>query len=218
MSPYLILTASALVITCEASALFLGTFLSPLESTLIIRCLEITGMVLLIKKYTGNHDVKGNGKAFCQYSGLSGNRLKKGVKCGLLWSLLFGAAVLMAGLSFFFITGSDPLHHLRFSLSHDTGTIFLFLLTGAMVSPIAEELFFRGIIYSYFRKYGVMPSVLISTLLFALCHFRGDNLPIVQIMGGILFALAFEYSGSIASPVIIHILGNMAIFSISLFF
>ncbi len=204
-------TASAIVMACEGSAFFLRLFLSPLETTLIIRCFEITGMILLLK-YSGDHHKNG-----FQYSWLSRNLLKQGMKCGLLWSLLSGAVVLISGFSFFLITGSDPLKYLLFVPPGDARTLFLFLLTGGMVSPIAEEIFFRGILYSFFRKYGVTVAVLISTALFTLCHFRGDNLPIVQLIGGVLFALAFERSGSILSPMIIHILGNMAIFSISIF-
>jgi hypothetical protein len=37
-----------------------------------------------------------------------------------------------------------------------------------------------------------------------------------QVVGGIVFAVAYEVEGSLLVPITIHVLGNMAIFTLSL--
>jgi membrane protease YdiL (CAAX protease family) len=39
---------------------------------------------------------------------------------------------------------------------------------------------------------------------------------LAQIIGGIVFALAYEASGNLLVPITIHVLGNLAIFTLSL--
>jgi len=39
-----------------------------------------------------------------------------------------------------------------------------------------------------------------------------------QIVGGIIFAIAYEKEGSLIVPITIHVLGNMAIFTLSLIY
>ncbi|SLM27348.1 putative metal-dependent membrane protease [Desulfamplus magnetovallimortis] len=144
------------------------------------------------------------------------NNVKKGIKYGILWSICFSGMTLVAGIAFLLLTGINPLKFILFSMPKEKMDIVLFLVTGGLVSPVAEELFFRGILYSFFRKYGTGVAVVISTTLFALSHFSGDNIPLVQITGGLLFAIAFEHSGNIVAPITIHILANMGIFFINL--
>jgi hypothetical protein len=40
---------------------------------------------------------------------------------------------------------------------------------------------------------------------------------LTQAVGGILFAVAYEVERSLLVPITIHVLGNLAIFSLSLF-
>ena len=94
--------------------------------------------------------------------------------------------------------------------------VILYFLVGALVGPVAEELFFRGLLYGFFRRWGVVVAVILSTLLFVLPHAVQQRIPITQVVGGIVFAVAYEVEGSLMVPIIIHVLGNMAIFSITL--
>jgi hypothetical protein len=62
----------------------------------------------------------------------------------------------------------------------------------------------------------VVVAVILSTLLFVLPHAIQQRSPITQVVGGIVFAVAYEVEDSLMVPIIIHVLGNMAIFLISL--
>jgi len=147
--------------------------------------------------------------------GLVPSSMFSGLKRGLVWSAGFGTIVLLvsAGL---FATGIDPLALIHTSLPTGQSEIVLFFLVGGIVSPVAEEIFFRGIIYRFFRQWGVFAAVALSTLAFVLSHPAGSGFPLPQTIGGILFAIAYEKEGNLTVPITIHILGNIAIFSLSL--
>jgi len=210
--PQSLIIAAAILLVCEGNVLLFRIYFSHMESIMVIRTLEITGMMLLIK-FNMQHSVNNS-----QFPEFASNRIKHGIKCGLIWSLIFALLILIAGVCFYLITGIDPMRYLRFTLPDETKTVIFFLITGGVISPVAEEIFFRGLLYSFLRRYGVTAAVVISTALFALCHLKGDNIPIIQMTGGVIFAVAFEQSGSIITPLLIHMLGNLSIFAINIIF
>ena len=146
--------------------------------------------------------------------GLSRSNLLPGLARGLIWSVSFGIA---AGVLFLVLwaAGINPLKLIRTPLPSAPWQIFIFFLVGGVIAPVSEEIFFRGIIFGFFRRWGVYAAILISTVLFVLPH--GRHLPLTQIVGGIVFAIAYEKEKNLMVPVTIHCLGNMAIFSLTFF-
>ena len=147
--------------------------------------------------------------------GLAPSGIFSGLKRGVVWSAGFGIMVLLVSAALF-AAGINPLALIHTRLPTGRNEIILFFVVGGMISPVAEEIFFRGIIYSFFRRWGVFTAVALSTLAFVLAHPAGSGFPLPQITGGILFALAYEKEGNLTVPITIHILGNIAIFSLSL--
>ena len=147
--------------------------------------------------------------------GLARSSLVPGIKRGLIWSLGFGV---VAGFAFavLFFAGINVLTAIQARLPTQHSDVILYFLVGALVGPVAEELFFRGLLYGFFRRWGVVAAVILSTLFFVLPHAVHQRIPITQVVGGIVFAVAYEVEGSLMVPIIIHVLGNVAIFSISL--
>ena len=115
-----------------------------------------------------------------------------------------------------FTFGINPVALVHTRLPAGQGEIILFFLVGGIVSPVAEEVFFRGVIYGFFRRWGVFVAITLSTLAFVLVHPAGAGIPLPQITGGVLFAVAYEKEENLFVPITIHILGNIAIFSLSL--
>ncbi|RLB90636.1 MAG: hypothetical protein DRH10_03620 [Deltaproteobacteria bacterium] len=146
--------------------------------------------------------------------GLARSTILYGIRKGVLWSAVFGVATAFVFIALFLLD-IDPLRLIYTPLPEKPGDILLFFAVGGLVSPVAEELFFRGILYGFFRRWGVFAAVLLSTLVFVLVHPVASGIPLPQIVGGILFALAYEVEKSLTTPIAIHILGNMAIFSLS---
>jgi membrane protease YdiL (CAAX protease family) len=139
-----------------------------------------------------------------------------GLVRGLIWSVCFGiaAVVLFAVL---LVAGVNPLKLVRTPMPSAPWQVFIFFLVGGVIGPVWEEIFFRGIIFGFFRHWGVYAAILISTALFVLPHYDGHHLPLTQIVGGIVFAVAYEKEKNLMVPVTIHCLGNLAIFSLTFF-
>jgi membrane protease YdiL (CAAX protease family) len=95
-------------------------------------------------------------------------------------------------------------------------SIFLLLFVGGLISPLAEEMFFRGMIFGYLRRRGLVTAILGSTVLFSLAHLLTTGITFVQIIGGLVFAVAYEVEKNLLVPITIHVLGNTAIFTISI--
>ncbi len=79
---------------------------------------------------------------------------------------------------------------------------------GGFVVPVAEELFFRGVLYRWMRQFmGMWVAIVVSSLIFGLLH--GD----IAVAGatfvmGIILAWFYERSGSLWAPITIHIVNN----------
>lgn len=83
-------------------------------------------------------------------------------------------------------------------------------------APVGEEVIYRGILYPPLReKFGVAKAVLISAAIFAVMHnvlSLSLFLPVTQFAGGLIFAYAYEKSGSLVYPMIYHACGNGLLF------
>jgi membrane protease YdiL (CAAX protease family) len=146
--------------------------------------------------------------------GIVSSQLTAGIKKGIIWSIGFG---IVTGVVFIILWAAgfqvSALFHTPVPLTH--GDIFFFIAVGAVIAPVAEEIFFRGIIYGFFRQWSLTTALVISTALFVIPHTTGSGLPITQVIGGLLFAVAYEKEKNLVVPIIIHSLGNLAIFCLS---
>ncbi len=149
--------------------------------------------------------------------GLSPSKMIYGLKKGLIWSACFGIITSFA-FAILYAFGQNPLTLIKTSLSSDTSGIILFFIVGGFVGPVAEEIFFRGILYGFFRKWGVLTALILSTSIFIFFHPIGSKVPLPQLVGGIVFALSYEVEKSLITPITIHMLGNITIFTLTLLF
>jgi membrane protease YdiL (CAAX protease family) len=147
--------------------------------------------------------------------GLVPSTIVRGIKKGLIWSAAFGLVTFIVFIALFLID-SNPLTLIHTHLPEKTSEIILFFLIGGIVGPIAEEVFFRGMLYGFFRRWGILMALIVTTLIFVLVHPVFPGIPATQVVGGLIFAVAYEMEGSLMVPITIHILGNMAIFALSL--
>ena len=172
----------------------------------LIRCVQALFLWLIARRLEDNQNP----------IGLSRAKLVPGLVRGLIWSVCFGMA---AGILFviLFMANINPLRLVSTPLPSAPEQIFIFFLVGGIIGPIWEEIFFRGIIFGFCRRWGVYTAVLISTALFVLPHYDGRHLPLTQIVGGVVFAVAYTKEKNLMVPITIHCLGNMTIFSLALF-
>lgn len=88
-------------------------------------------------------------------------------------------------------------------------TVLIAFISAAVISPLYEEFFYRGFIYRWLRtRIGLKGALLISSFIFMIVHIPTYNVMPVNFFSGVLFALAYERTGSIWPSVLIHGLTN----------
>jgi len=90
------------------------------------------------------------------------------------------------------------------------------LIVVAFIGPIAEEVFFRGFLYSAFKKnWGILPALLLSSILFSVVHLQIFSfIPLLVI--GWLLAYLFERTRSLLPAIFLHAIYNLILILILL--
>lgn len=175
----------------------------PLVSVGVARLADIAWMVLIISRCP---------RGWSQ-TGLAPAGWASGLIKGLIWSAGFG--ILSAvGYALLHMAGFDPLRIIRPGPPAFFPKPVLLFLVGGFIAPIAEEIYFRGLMYGYCRRWGFWPALFLSTLVFTFLHGSAPGAPIPQLVGSLVFATAYEIEKNLLVPILIHILGNTAIFSL----
>lgn len=87
--------------------------------------------------------------------------------------------------------------------------VYLQIFSAAIVAPVLEELFFRGLIFKRLRKdCGVILSIAVSSLFFGIFHGNLVQFVYASILGALL-AYSYEKYKTILVPIIFHIGANM---------
>ena len=149
--------------------------------------------------------------------GLAGSAFWKSILKGCIWSGGTGL-VTAAGFALLYFSGINPLALFGTSRHFSPMDTVMYYIAGGLIAPIAEEVFFRGVLFGFLRTWGFPFALVVSTAIFAAFHtlFSGQTLPITQIAGGLLFALSYEKEKTLWVPIVIHATGNIAIFTLSL--
>ena len=97
-----------------------------------------------------------------------------------------------------------------FTTGLDTWYGILIMLVGVgVLAPIAEELFFRGLLYDWFRqKAGVVWAVILSSVLFGFAHFDSMIVVASALVMGVIMAIAYEKTKSLWITIFMHIATN----------
>lgn len=162
-----------------------------------VRLIEIGVLLVILRRSSGSLGL----------AGLSEIRTKRILWRSLGWSVT--CAFVILALYWLMNTLEPALWQELVPKNKSTRiTPALLFITGGLLSPIAEELFFRRIVFGFFRRWGFYLSTLISTGLFILPHLASTALPLLPIMGGIGLALVYEKEKHLLAPILVHITAN----------
>lgn len=92
---------------------------------------------------------------------------------------------------------------------------FLGIILYGIVSPLAEEIVFRGIVYNRIKRYFAVPlAVLLSALMFGMYH---GNLVqgVYGLLMGILIAYIYEKSGDFFHAFLFHAAANAVVYTVT---
>ncbi len=112
-------------------------------------------------------------------------------------------------LGFFF--ASDSSTHPLVSLTAQAKSFREFLVPffiGAVLVPVSEELYYRGLAYPVFKKHwGLIVGLIIHGLFFAVFHFNAVWVTEIVLVA-VALALIYEFTGSLIPGVIAHAVVN----------
>jgi uncharacterized protein len=205
---FLLSVAAVMAVEAVAGVLTLHVKIPRLILVGLMRFLQ-TGLILFI--------VVRSSDSGWSCIGLERSTLARGIRKGMVWSVAFGCCALAFAL-ILFLAGINPLRYVSSKLPATVKEIVWLFLVGGVIGPVAEEVFFRGICYGFFRRWGVIAAIVFTTTVFVLAHPLKSGIPVPQIVGGILFAAAYEREKSLLVPIIIHVSGNLALFMLSIWF
>ncbi len=203
MKTLLVATAAIVLLESVSSSAISADMASAMVATGLTRCVGIGILLAITLKMQGRLDA----------IGLRPSAIGSGILRGIVWSMGFGAVVAV-GLAVGRLAAIIPVGFFQSRMPQQPVDIFTYFLVGAGVAPIAEEIYFRGLVFGYLRRWGPIAAILGSTLLFVVVHPNLQNIPIPQIVGGLLFALSYEVEKNLMVPIVIHMSGNMALFSL----
>lgn len=86
--------------------------------------------------------------------------------------------------------------------------ITLFALAIGLLAPFAEEMFFRGMVFGWLRRWGFWLAAIISAGLFGIAHGVNFIFP-ASFALGLLNAYAYEKSGSLWPAIVAHMTFNV---------
>ena len=95
-----------------------------------------------------------------------------------------------------------------FKESSSMGFKFLVVIAAVVIAPLAEETLFRGFVYGVLKRYTDAPfAALSSSMMFAIIHMHvGSLLPLCML--AVLFCLAYEITGCLLVPMLLHAIFN----------
>jgi len=89
--------------------------------------------------------------------------------------------------------------------------ILIAVAAGGVISPIYEEILYRGFLYRWFRtRYGAGLALFLSSSLFTIAHIPTYNTLPLNFASGLIFAWTYEKTGSVVPGIIVHGLTNTA--------
>lgn len=136
-------------------------------------------------------------------------KVRYGFSGHLLLFVLLIFVWLFAQITFVYINkNTDGGIYESYKLLSDSDS-WLYVLLSVIVAPITEELLMRGIVFNELKKvFPIGVAYLLSSLAFAIMHGTIAHL-FLSFVSGLLFAIAYEYTGKIISPIIYHSVFNL---------
>lgn len=91
----------------------------------------------------------------------------------------------------------------------------LLLIAVCLLVPFVEDLLFRGVLYTYPRRWGLVPTLVASSPVFGAFHssMAYPCSSFTNAVAGALFTLAYERSGSLWPAMVAHATMSAAVFA-----
>lgn len=173
----------------------------------------ILPLVPMLKRELREREDAADGSGIAFEKAGSGGWHRKGSMTALTAVLAFSVSLGLNAL--FTLTGfADSSQAYREVADRQYGVAFAVgVILYGLISPLAEEVVFRGVIYTRLRRfYGPTVGIVVSGVIFGVFH--GN--PVQGVYGaclGMLMAYLYERSGSFLIPILFHAVANLAVYT-----
>lgn len=129
--------------------------------------------------------------------------------------LIFAAMFFVSGMLLikfiYFVNGGGVASLVNFykdfsGTTEGSGTLEI-VVSLIIIPAFCEEFFFRGIVFSEYRRFGTANAVIVSALCFAMLHFSIENM-FIYLFAGLLLGFVTAVSRSIIPSIALHLLSN----------
>ncbi len=94
-------------------------------------------------------------------------------------------------------------------MSKSKKNMTLTVIFGGIIAPLCEELYFRGLLLSFFLMFfNPWIGIAATSIVFGLAHFDSVGVIVTGIIDGVALSLVFIFTGSLWVPVLVHIFNN----------
>ncbi len=167
--------------------------------------LFIAGLVVVLAAVA----IEGGLKSF----GLGAGRLGRDLAWGVLGYLMIWPACMGLAQLIVLLTGNPPTHGV-INLLHSGalpqwGKVTLWVCA-VLAAPVAEEVFFRGMLQTVARGYIDRPwlAIGLASVAFGMMHFSQPQFVLPLTVLGVALGYVYERTGSLIAPILLHILFN----------
>lgn len=127
----------------------------------------------------------------------------------LFLSYVAGLTRLIVSVIFSFAIGKEPyVPELGTSYGNATIALIIEICCACIFTALIEEFAFRGVLLTYLRKFGDIPAIVVSSLVFAVLHGNFIQLPYVFVLS-IGLAFVTIKTGSIYPAILVHFINNL---------
>ena len=151
-------------------------------------------------------------RLYNQYNQLSGGHFRIGL-------VILGYFVLLIGMSFFGQLNMLLFHQTQTAnnqaiaqmLTHNQLATVVFAISSFTLTPVAEELIFRGVLTNlFFKPDWFWPKIILSGLVFSLAHISTNIVSFcTYCFIGMVLAYVYRRSGSLKNSIALHALNNI---------
>ena len=135
------------------------------------------------------------------------------IKDALVVTSFFAGAGLLFLVTWKIVFGSSMLKLDHRLFDQTIPALIAFYATACFLSPVAEELIFRGILYRAMReRFRFWICILVVSSLFAFIHYYFSGQALMPFLGSLVFCIGYEKTKFILTPILLHISGNLIIF------
>lgn len=119
----------------------------------------------------------------------------------------FALSFLIEGVYFHFITEPNTQGDFQAAAKDGLLSLTILLITGAIFTPLGEEIVFRGVIANAWNRYGFWVGVVASAAVFAAVH-GPSVIFLLAFMVGIIAGVLLRKTGSIWPCLVVHMVYN----------